>query len=97
MMNCIQLILLTIFLHIVPTLELASVSASTHCLDSFALLCIITLKSISSSITFYTRKRQTQRANKGSNQRRRPRGDCPPQNLRWGDGPCIGPPQYFEK
>ena len=31
---------------------------------------------------------------------RRPRGDWgdgPPQNLRWGDGPCIGPPQYFEK
>src|SRR6218665_1895577 len=24
-------------------------------------------------------------------------GDGPPKNLRWGDRPCIGPPQYFEK
>ena len=25
-------------------------------------------------------------------QRRRPRGTVPQKNLRWGDGPCIGPP-----
>ena len=36
------LCLLYTFLHIVPTVELASFSASTHCLEGFAHLCIIT-------------------------------------------------------
>jgi len=54
----VSLTLFTIFLHIVATVKLASFSASTcaHCLEGFALLCIITPKSISYSITFYTRK-----------------------------------------
>src|SRR6218665_3371233 len=56
------LTLFTIFLRIVSTVKLVSFSASTcaHCLEGFALLCIITTKSISSSITYYTRK-DTQR------------------------------------
>src|SRR6218665_3725521 len=50
---------LSIISFIAPTVELASFSASTHCLEGFALLCIITPKSIYSSITFYTRKQHT--------------------------------------
>jgi len=40
----------------VPTVELASFSNSTHYLEGLAHLGKITPKSISSSITFYTRK-----------------------------------------
>src|SRR6218665_90167 len=47
------LTLFTVFLLIVPTVELASFSSLTHCLEGFALLCTITPKSISSSMTFY--------------------------------------------
>src|SRR6218665_1585476 len=68
-LNSVSLTLFTIFLLIVLTVELACFPASTNCLEGFALLCIITFKSISYSITFYTRKntqRQTQRASKGS-------------------------------
>src|SRR6218665_3639311 len=52
----------TILFCIVPTVKLASFSASAcvHFLEGFALLCIITPTSISSSIIFYTRK-DTQR------------------------------------
>jgi len=68
-LNSVSLTLFTNFLLIVLTVELTCFPASTHCLEGFALLCIITFKSISYSITFYTRKntqRQTQRASKGS-------------------------------
>src|SRR6218665_273186 len=70
-LNSVSLTLFTNFLLIVGllTVELTCFPASTHCLEGFALLCIITFKSISYSITFYTRKntqRQTQRASKGS-------------------------------
>ena len=59
------MILFTTFFLIVQTVELASISASTHCLEGFAFLYIITQKSISSSITFYTRKK-TQRQKQGA-------------------------------
>src|SRR5688572_25240803 len=37
-----------------PKVELAFLHASAHCLEGFALLCIITPKSLSSSLTFNT-------------------------------------------
>jgi len=57
--NIVSLTQITIFLRIVPTVELASLSASTHCLEGFALLCIITPKSISSFVTFYSLPQKT--------------------------------------
>src|SRR6218665_1906077 len=44
--------LVTIVFLIKPKVELAFSDASAHCLDGFALLCIITPKSLSSSRTF---------------------------------------------
>src|SRR6218665_4213480 len=41
--------LLTIVLLIIPSILFALFAASTHCLDGFALLCIITPRSLSSS------------------------------------------------
>src|SRR6218665_3023859 len=50
----VSLPLVTIVLLIISKVELAFFDASAHCLDGFALLCIITPKSLSSSLTFYT-------------------------------------------
>src|SRR6218665_1552177 len=44
----------TIVLLIIPKVELAFFDASAHCLDGFALLCMITPKSLSSSLTLNT-------------------------------------------
>jgi len=52
-----SLALFTIFLRIVPTVQLTFLSASTHSLEDFAPLCIITPHSLSI---------QTQTASKGS-------------------------------
>src|SRR6218665_3350724 len=46
-LNSLSLTLFTIFLLIVLTVELACFPASTHCLEGFALLYIITFKCIS--------------------------------------------------
>src|SRR6218665_1981388 len=52
-LSIVSLSLVTIVL-IMPKVELAFFDASAHCLDGFALLCIITPKSLSSSLTFNT-------------------------------------------
>src|SRR5688572_29543690 len=44
----------TIVLLIMPKVEFAFFDASAHCLAGFALLCTITPKSLSSSLTFNT-------------------------------------------
>src|SRR6218665_2436578 len=49
--SIVSLSLVTIVLPIIPKVELAFFDASAHCLDGFALLCMITL---SSSLTFNT-------------------------------------------
>src|SRR6218665_781304 len=48
-LSIVSLSLVTIVILIIPKVELAFVDASAHCLDGFALLCIITPKSLSSS------------------------------------------------
>src|SRR6218665_3931469 len=53
-LSVVSLSLVTIALLIIPKVELAFLDASAHCLDGFALLCIITPKSLSSSLTFNT-------------------------------------------
>src|SRR6218665_3785055 len=53
-LNIVSLSLVTIVLLIMPKVELAFFDSSAHCLDGFALLCIITPKSLSSSLTFNT-------------------------------------------
>src|SRR6218665_258569 len=53
-LSIVSLSLVTIVLLIMPKVELAFFDASAHCLDVFALLCIITPKSLSSSLTFNT-------------------------------------------
>jgi len=53
-----SLTLFTIFLIIVPTVEVASISDSTHCNEGFALF-HTQCTSVSSSITLYTRKMHT--------------------------------------
>src|SRR6218665_1204649 len=53
-LSIVSLSLVTIVLLIIPKVELAFFDASAHCLDGFALLCIITPKSLSSSLTFNT-------------------------------------------
>src|SRR6218665_1407299 len=52
-LSIVSLSLVTIVL-IIPKVELDFFDASAHCLDSFALLCIITPKSLSSLLTFNT-------------------------------------------
>src|SRR6218665_3457435 len=52
--SIVSLSLVTIVLLIIRTVELAFFDASAHCLDGFALLCIITSKYLSSSLTFNT-------------------------------------------
>src|SRR6218665_3892522 len=53
-LSIVSLSLVMIVLPIIPKVELAVFDASAHCLDGFALLCIITPKSLSSSLTFNT-------------------------------------------
>src|SRR6218665_4080320 len=53
-LSIVSLFLVTIVLLIMPKVGLAFFDASAHCLDGFALLCIITPKSLSSSLTFNT-------------------------------------------
>src|SRR6218665_3703811 len=53
-LSIVSLSLVTIVLLIIPKVELAFLDASAHCLDGFALLCMITPKSLSSSLTFNT-------------------------------------------
>src|SRR6218665_2506480 len=53
-LSIVSLSLVTIVLLIIPKVELAFFDASAHCLDGFALLCMITPKSLSSSLTFNT-------------------------------------------
>src|SRR6218665_3417917 len=53
-LSIVSLSLVTTVLLIMPKVELAFLDASAHCLDGFALLCIITPKSLSSSLTFNT-------------------------------------------
>src|SRR6218665_2660185 len=50
----LSLVTIIIVLLIMPKGELAFFDASVHCLDGYALLCIITPKSLSSSFTFNT-------------------------------------------
>src|SRR6218665_2427322 len=50
--SIVSLSLVTSVLLIIPKVVLAFFDASAHCLDGFALLCIITPKSLSSSLTF---------------------------------------------
>src|ERR1043165_9077612 len=51
-LNIVSLSRVTIVLLIMPKVELAFFDASAHCLEGFSLLCIITPKSLSSSLTF---------------------------------------------
>src|SRR6218665_3904290 len=53
-LSIVSLSFVTIVLLIIPKVELAFFDASAHCLDGFALLCIITPMSLSSSLTFNT-------------------------------------------
>src|SRR6218665_3149405 len=53
-LSIVSLSLVTTVLLIMPKVELAIFDASAHCHDGFALLCIITPKSLSSSLTFNT-------------------------------------------
>src|SRR6218665_292595 len=53
-LSIVSLSLVTIVLLIIPKVELAFFDVSAHCLDGFALMCIITPKSLSSSLTFNT-------------------------------------------
>src|SRR6218665_1241138 len=53
-LSIVSLSLVTIVLLIMPKVEVAFFDVSVHCLDGFALLCIITPKSLSSSLTFNT-------------------------------------------
>src|SRR6218665_2060658 len=53
-LSIVSLSLVTIVLLIMPKVVLAFFDASAHCLDGFALLCIYTPKSLSSSLTFNT-------------------------------------------
>src|SRR5688572_22894296 len=51
-LSIVSLSLVTIVLLIIPKFELAFFDASAHCLEGLALLCTITPKSLSSSLTF---------------------------------------------
>jgi len=69
-LSIVFLTLFTSFLLLVPTVELASFSASTHCLEEFALLRIITANQVRFFLNhfLYQKKthRQTQKASMGS-------------------------------
>src|SRR6218665_2791411 len=53
-LSIVSFSLVTIVLLIIPKVKLAFFDASAHFLDGFALLCIITPKYLSSSLTFNT-------------------------------------------
>src|SRR6218665_2075519 len=53
-LSIVSLSLVTVVLLIIPKVELAFFDASAHFLDGFALLCVITPKYLSSSLTVKT-------------------------------------------